>query len=361
MELFQANKQWSTRPADQRFNSLQELYDVTKAYAATAREKKDVRVDSLRVEAHDGDVQIVGKADVPARLTHWAMTQLAARVGAPASYLQTLPATLAAQNLNYGLAAKLIDKKDAIVNLLLHSNGSLLLRALTSDKYERIWNYEVAERLLHLQADGWDVAMPDIRQDLDPEGPRAPLYASDHDMFAFIARGDRTINEPGNPDGLKRGLIAVNSEVGAAKLLILRFLYREMCGNHIIWGAQDVIEMSARHVGGVKDKFALWQTEITKYMDHSAGEDEAKIASFKTKLIGDTKDAVLDALFGIRSLALSRKTLDGGYDAVVPDQDGDPRSVWGIVQGLTRYSQKTAFADDRTMIDKAAGRILDAF
>jgi len=33
--------------------------------------------------------------------------------------------------------------------------------------------------------------------------------------------------------------------------------------------------------------------------------------------------------------------------------------VWGFMQGLTRYSQLEPYADARTAIDKAAGRILD--
>ena len=85
MELFKANAQWSTRPADERFTSLQGLYDATKAYADVAKEK-DVDWQDLRTEAQDGDVQLVGRAGVPAKLTHWAFGQLCARVEAPAKF-----------------------------------------------------------------------------------------------------------------------------------------------------------------------------------------------------------------------------------------------------------------------------------
>lgn len=362
MELFKAHDQWSKRPADERFPTLQALYDATRHYADTARERADVRVDSLRVENVDGAVQLVGKGGLPAALTHWSFGQLASRVQAPASYLRSLPATLAAQNLNHGLARRLADgDRDATVNLLFHINDAFVLRALTSDKYERIWNYEIAERLLHLQSQGWEPALPDIRVDMDPNGPRPALYASDHDLFAFIRNRNRTINEPGNPDGLQRGLIAENSEVGASKLVLTRFLYREMCGNHIIWGAQDVIELSARHVGRVRDKLSMWETEIRRYMDASAADDEAMIARAKTRRIAATKEEVLDALFGKRSIGLSRATLTAGYEAVNEAQDGDPRTVWGMAQGLTRFSQTTPYADKRTEIDRAAGRLMDAF
>ncbi len=353
MELFKANKQWSTRPEDERFTSLEALHAATKGYAATAREKANVSTADLRVENVDGDVQLVGKGGIPARLTHWAFGQLAARVTAPASYLRTLPATLAVQNLNHGLAHRVAQSADGVVNLLFHANGDLLLRALTSDRYERIWNYELTERLLDLQSQGWEPAKPDIRAIDD----RLPLYASDHDMFAFVRHADRVIKEGSSGETLQRGLIVENSEVGASKLRLTRFLYREMCGNHIIWGAEGVTEIALRHVGNIRDRFGLWETEIKKYMDASASEDEAMIEQARTKRIAGTKVEVLDALFGKR-LGLTRKALDAGYDAVQP-VDGDPRTVWGMLQGLTRYSQTIPYADERSTIDRSAGKLMD--
>lgn len=103
MELFKAHRQWSTRPDDERFETIEALYEATKHYGESAREKS-VEFGELRTEAVDGDVQLVGKAGVPAKFTNWAFGQVCARLGAPASYLRELPATLACQNLNHGLS-----------------------------------------------------------------------------------------------------------------------------------------------------------------------------------------------------------------------------------------------------------------
>lgn len=35
-----------------------------------------------------------------------------------------------------------------------------------------------------------------------------------------------------------------------------------------------------------------------------------------------------------------------------------PLSVWGIVCGLTRISQQSAFTDERVAIDRAAGKLM---
>jgi hypothetical protein len=354
MELFHANKQWSTRPADERFASIRELHDACKAYASTAKENT-VEVSNLRTEAIDGDVQIVGRRNNAAKLTHWAFGQLSARVGAPGGYLRDLPATLACQNLNYGLA-NLADKTDT-ANLLFHQNGGLLLRAFTSNKYARIWNWEVAERLLQLETQGWKPAMPTINKTAH-DFPA--LYASDHDMFAFVANDSYRIKEEGNPDGLMRGVIVENSEVGASALKLTRFFYRALCSNHIIWGASRVMDISVRHVGDARQRWNGYYAAIKRYADSGVAADEANIASARTVKIGDTKESVLDKLFGMRSLGLTRKVIDAGYEAVIPAQDGDPRTVWGIVQGLTRHSQTVPFADARTTIDVAAGKLMEA-
>ena len=268
---------------------------------------------------------------------------------------------------------------------MFHENGSLLLRSVTSDRYSRIWNYELAQRLLDLQTRGWEPARPDKHWDgqtaavgtcilcdgrgtsfdngekcekCNGTGHEYPaLYASDHDMFAFVRNKSAVIREPGNPDGLQRGVIVENSEVGACSLRMTRFLYREMCGNHIIWGASNVLEISLRHVGDIRSRFSAYAAAIRKYAESSVSDEEAQIASSKTRLIAKTKEEVLDMLFGKR-LNIPRKTLEAGYDACKPDQDGDPNTVWGIVQGLTRHSQTLPYADQRTTVDRAAGKLL---
>ena len=363
MELFHANRQWATRPDDERETTIKGLYEKTLAYRKLADDKM-IDAKTLRAVAIDGEVQIVGKGGKPAKVTNWAFGQLAHRYEAPAAYLRTLSAELAAENLNFGMVkrAQEVGGEDA-VNALFHINHGLLLRAITSDRYVRIWNWEVAERLLDMESKGWTPATPDIRRkNDDPNDPHNfALYVSDHDMFAFIMRPDRVIKEPGNELGLKRGMIVGNSEVGGGALWGLRFLYREMCGNHIIWGAEEVFEIRARHVGSIRERFAEWDVQIQQYLEESSTADEAKIKTLKRKKIAGTKEELLDALFGKKSLGLSRKALEASYEAVIPDVDGDALTAWGIAQGVTRYSQATPYADERTKLDRAAGKILDMF
>jgi hypothetical protein len=177
-------------------------------------------------------------------------------------------------------------------------------------------------------------------------------------MFAFLSNRDLSIEEAGSTGAMYRGVIVENSEVGAAALKLTRFLYREMCGNHIIWGASDVIDFRIRHVGEIKDKMRRWEVVLNSYANESSSLEEARIVKAQRTILGDTKQGVLDKLFGIKGLGLNRKQIEASYDAVVVDQDGDPRTVWGYAQGVTRYSQSLPYADKRNEIDRAAGRVL---
>jgi len=365
MELFHAANQWATRPDDERFRTLEDMHAATKAYADIAGEAV-VPWSDLRTEAQGQEVHVLGKVGVQAQLTHYSFGQLARKVSAPAGYLRTLPATIAAQNLNYGLKHK-GDSTEA--QLLFHANGGLLLRAATSTRYERVWNHEVIARLIDFSARhdlvpaqatfSWSDRRPGDDQDggtyLDPDADRA-LYASDHDMFAFVMSPERTITGPLG-ETLRRGVIVQNSEVGAASLKFMGFLFRDLCMNHIIWGAQEVAEVSMRHVGDIRGRWDSALLNVRKYLDGSATLAEAKMEELTVQIAG-TKDDVLDKLFGIRSLGLSRKALSASYDAVKPDEDGDPRTVWGMVQGITRESQQQPYAEDRTAMDRAAGKLM---
>lgn len=382
MDLFKANNQWSTRPADERFGSIPEMYAACRHYADNARVARTPYAE-LRVESDNNEIQLAGKSGQFAKLTHWAFGQMAQLVAAPAGYLRSLPATLAAQNLNWGLKNRTAEQNSGTAQLLFHSNGSLLLRAVTSPIYKRIWNWEIAQRLHDLQGSGWKVpparpALPDqpgtrpaTEQDVlrlresglsikvgDPIAP-AGLYASDHDMFAFMVNEENRI-EDGTDQGLGRGFFVENSEVGDSAFRLTTFLYRFICGNHIVWGAKDVREISIRHVGDANgiawNKLALM---VRRYAESSASDLEAKIAAARRYEIAAKKEDVIDRLFGLK--IGTRKVLEAAYETAEKhsDTDGSPRSAWGFAQGMTRVSQESAYADKRVEIDRSAAKVLE--
>lgn len=361
MHLFKASQQWAIRPADETFSNITSAYQAARDYAKTAAEKANVPLQSIRTEANGNEIYLTGRGGVPARVANWAFGQLSRIAQAPAGYLRTLPPTLAAQNINYGLKTATEKEPESRVNILAHQNGDLLVRALTSDKYRRIWNYEVLQRMLPLEVEGWTCPTP-FRTRVDQAAkPDPTVYVSDHDLFAFQVREDVRISEPGNPDGLARGFFVENSEVGASALKVTTFLYRFMCGNHIVWGAKDVSELAVRHVGKARGNLQTMFLGLKEYANESASELEGKIKEAKTRLIDANPEHVLDVIFAKLRGRVSREALEKAQTLAVDHQltDGDPRSFWGFAQGMTRYSQELAFADQRVQVDKAAADVIE--
>lgn len=394
--LYEASYQWANRPDDERFASLQEMYNATKGYADTSILGR-AALKSLRVEANNGDLLLVGEKKIPAKLTHYAFGQLARYSKAPAEYLRKLPATLAAQNINYGIKTEGDARAaDDQLRLLFHKNGSLVTRAITSDSYDRVWNHEIVARIMStLTPNGWRVP-PARPARLGQKGTRvateadilpnqkdfglsvkvgdtiapAGLYASDHDMFAFLVNQSDPVWDGGK--FLNRGVFIQNSEVGDCSLRFKLFTYDNVCGNHIVWGVGKVAEIAIRHIkGGDEVRGKTLQNAIKKWnlMTRSLptpSEIEANIKAAKSKEIAATKDEVLDAVFKFAKVkglnALSRDTIEQGYALTErTPRYGAPTTVWGMVNGITEMSQTIAagHTDKRTEIDVQAGRLME--
>jgi hypothetical protein len=96
------SSEWFSRPADERFLSLSELFASVRGRTERSR-TRTVESAAIRVEARrdksDRLALMLPGSETSVAPTHWSFGQLAALVGAPAAYLRQLPAPLAAINL----------------------------------------------------------------------------------------------------------------------------------------------------------------------------------------------------------------------------------------------------------------------
>src|SRR6185436_6986208 len=99
-------------------------------------------------------------------------------------------APLAAECIRTGLqSADVGHESSVLVRNPVTDGQALTVRALTSDRYTRIYNADVSERLVALQARGpWQPAPASY-------GGSRGLYAGDRDMFAFMVDSGRRIFE----------------------------------------------------------------------------------------------------------------------------------------------------------------------
>src|SRR5437899_9997764 len=114
MNLYEASNQWATRPSDERFFTIDEMLLACKSYSDRACQAT-IATSQLKVGSEGEEVQLIGSDGGTAKLSYWAFSQLAARARAPATYLRTLPANLAAECLNDGFRKSL----DRVGNLEL--------------------------------------------------------------------------------------------------------------------------------------------------------------------------------------------------------------------------------------------------
>lgn len=347
-----AHNQWISRPADERFASLEALHEATTHHKSVAVEAVGVNLAKLTVAMRDNEPVLIGETGKEARFTNHGFKQLAARVGAPANYLRTLPGELVVANFNHGLVNSTA-QDDA---LLFAKNGEMRLRAALSGSYRRIWNSDITERLIAMTAlyPMWQPAPAAF------DGSRG-LYASDEDMFAFLVDNNRRIFERGPAGGLSRGFMVSNSEVGTGAFVITTFFYEYVCGNHRVWGVSNQKELRIRHVGNAAaSAFNELGVELTKYADSSAKDDEAAITRMQTKVLASSKDELLDMVFGLRINGLSRRTIEQSYDLAVQREDwyGSPHSVWGLTGGMTEVARDLPNATDRVALERAASKVM---
>lgn len=350
------HREWADRPADQRFYSLESARDAMRALRLSSRGAR-VKLADLRVQPSGDDLVLTGKSGTTARFNNWSFGQLAGLASAPASYLSTLPAPQAAADLNYSLSKRVEEDGDDELQLLVRlGDGSYTLGAVNGKIYTRLWNEMVLNRIIDLTA-GSDWQLPVSRHPMD-EG-RGVLFASDRDMTVLL-KDDTNRVEDGSEGGLMRAVVIRNSEVGSAKFSVWAAYLRSICGNLILWGVERSVEIAFRHVGDGMDERSLLALNGLMQAHHNAParELEARIERLKAVEFGPSRTEVVDHLFS-RKIA-SRKALESAYtlcESTEPDLN--PRSPWGMAQGLTRYSQIAPNFDRRAEVDKAAGKVLD--
>ena len=350
--LTKAHTEWSKRPADERFSSVQDMHDRALYIRYASRTTSPTAINKLRAIVDGDNVRLQGSSGATVAFNHWSFGQLATRAEAPASYVRNLPAELSAACLNDGLA-----RAEGDGQLLINSD-TMTARAITSPKYSRIWNSEITSRLLDLEASGpWQPAPAAF------DGSRG-LYLGDRDMFAFMVDNERRIFESLPGGGLGRGFFLWNSEVGAASVGVCTFLYEYVCGNHRVWGASEVKELRIRHVGGDLDNraFGKFRAELTEYANSSAADDELRIQRMRDKTIGATKQDVIDAIFS-RFPKLGKRTTIAAADLaeVRADWYGNPRSVWGIAGAITEIARDMPNASDRDELNRIGSKVMMAF
>lgn len=363
--LSAGHREWASRPADERFNSMEALEE---ACALSREQSAETRrpLESTRIVVRETGELALAWGKRLLRMTHWSFDQLSKLVDVPAHYLRRCPSELARDNLNNGIAT--FEERARNRNMLVRNSSAtdaLILRAITTDSdeskrnYHRVWNVDLVREVRRLQSlyPQWQPAPAAY------DGSRG-LYASDRDLFMFLVDNDRRIFEKDPNGGFSRGFFLRNTEEGNGSLWFQCFCYSYICGNHFVWEASNVITVKTKHVGDVSERaFDLIGKQLAIESGKSAREDEARITKAQNTVLGATREEVLLTVNSLRWPELPQKVVGASYIIAEQNEDiyGNPHSVWGFVNGLTQYSRDLPFADERNKFDKVAGKVLAKF
>jgi hypothetical protein len=358
MELMQANKQWASRPADERFLSL---LDMQAHFDHLRENSRGVVVSSRKIQAEPTEdnkgLVITGPNGHAYGVTHWAFGQLAQLAEAPAGYLRTLPAPIAADAINYGLQFKR-DIED--VGCLLYKNGGdPLLRAATGPNYGRIWNSDIVRGLVGRFGDGLsgDFRVPgEFGKAVEITKDNTTLYAGDRDMFVFLADEQHRIDVPNRRNGetgqMSRGFFVWNSEVGSSTFGISTFLFDYVCCNRIVWGAQEVKEITIRHTAGAPDKYIQ---ELAPALERYAAGSSANVV----QAITDARNARIDDVDAFLAKRFTKRQAVAIKAAHEADEGKPIETLWDATTGVTAYARSIKNQDTRVAMEREGGRILD--
>jgi hypothetical protein len=365
------SSEWFSRPDDERFLSLGDLYDKvrTRADNATTRvvESRTVRVEARTDDPERLMLHVPGKSE-PVMPTHWSFGQMCSLVGTPASYLRSLPAPLAGINMQHGLLAH----RGEQVKLLETQNGRIELRAVTGPDYGRIWDHELVAAVMRIAGNGtgdtrWKVPgvldwgtmhynpVVDITRD------NTTLYASDRDVFLFLVDDLNPIEAGrlpnGEPDLYFRGFYCWNSEVGSKTLGMATFYLRAVCMNRNLWGVEKFEEISIRHSKFAANRFAHEAAPaLTRFADSSPSAFISGIKTARERIVA-RKDEDRESF--LRKAGFS-KTETGKIIATVLSEEGHPpQSVYDFVQGITALARTRTNQDSRLELEGKARRLLE--
>lgn len=365
------SSEWFSRPADQRYLSLDALMASVKVRAERSCtrtvESAAVRVEASRDNAERLDLILPG-ADQPISPTHWSFGQLAALVGAPAAYLRQLPAPLAGINLQYGLTNHRAEQ----VKTLETDDGRMELRAVTGPDYGRIYDHELVGAVQRIAGNGtgdtrwkvpgvldWSTGIYNPMVDISAD--TTTLYASDRDVFLFLVDDLNPIEAgklpDGSPDLYFRGFYCWNSEVGAKTLGIASFYLRAVCQNRNLWGVEDFEEISIRHSKYAANRFAHEAAPaLTRFADSSPLPFVNGIRQARERIVARSDEDRTDFL---RKCGFGKAETAKIIDTVLAEEGRPPESVFDFVQGITAFARSKSQQDARLDLEGRAKKLFD--
>ena len=335
------------------------LVNLAQELARQLSTKVDMVVPSslMHHQTNDGgDCQVViEERDGPKTygVTNLARRQLAEKLRIPYAYferMRTEQPRLLDSNVNTWL------ERDADRRMVRTLDGNV--RAVLSDRYRRLDNFDLAEHVLPILQ-----KLPDARFE--------SVELTETKMYLKVVM-PRVQYEVKKGDVVQAGVIVTNSEVGHGTLAVQPLVYRLVCSNGLI--AADS-SMRKTHLGRAvqsdAENITLFQDDTLQASDKAlflqvrdvvqAAISEATFRQIAMKMQRTsefplTGDPVVSVDVLASRLSLSDNEQSGVLRHLI---EGGDLSAYGMVNAVTRYSQDISDYDRATEFEVMGGKLID--
>lgn len=366
------SRQWANRTDDQRFTSLTALRAQVSQWADASYTTEANPADLLVRHTDDNGLMLQAN-EAQHVLTNYSFQQLARLAQAPAYYLTSLPAPLAALNLNYGLKAA--QQKSQQLYMMHDDAEPVALRGITSPRYGRIFDRDVVDAVMKVAGNGtgdtrWKVPGTidwanahgvHYNPNVEITKQNTTLYASDRDVFLFLVDDMHPIEvgklNDGSPDLMFRGFYVWNSEVGDKTFGMATMYLRGVCQNRNLWGVEGFNEVTFRHTSGAPDRFLTEAAPaLMAYSEGSTAKLVEGVKAAKAAKVSVTDEERIDFL---AKFGFSEKQAKELIATSVAEEGHPQESVWDHAQAITAQARKADFQENRLKLEGVAGKMLD--
>jgi len=334
--LTKAHEELFRRSPDETFPTLQALWD----HCYRLREQSQDRwhaPNTLSAKADHGALLLTLGSDGAFALNDWSFGQLCRLADVAKDTVNRLSPQTASTVL-----AETLPKGNKPFQILTEEHR---IRSLHGATYTRLWNLDL---LAMIREFGTDFQPP---QQAVTGG--TGLYAGQQDLFVFLIDPLGWVEIEG--ENYAPGFFVYNSEVGRRSLGCQTFWFQAVCQNHLVWDATDVTEYTRKHTARVNEGLA----EIRAMIEAIVAKRDARKDGFvsvirkamETKLGDDAEEA-------FKELTKNGIARNVAKEALTIAQEKGRFTVWSVVDALTRLSQKSQYAGDRTEADQRAAQLL---
>lgn len=338
--LTQASQQLFHRPPDECFQSLSDLHRHCLEIKNRSRHFKEPGTEFEAV-VDEGHLALRVNGHGAFHLNEWSLSQLCSLAGVNKDTVNRLRSNTASQVFFETLKGR--TDEDTDLQALVLDNK--LTRSINGSLYKRLWSADLLAMLMEFATD----FTPPQKGIDDATG----LYAGEQDMFCFLIDPNGWTEIGG--EAFAPGFFTWNSEVGKRTVGISTFWFQAVCQNHIIWDATEIIEVSRKHTGKVRESLAAIREAIEQLVSK---RDERKDGF--AKLIAQA----METRYGTDAEDVQKLLAKAGFARELAKRATDIArqkgafTLWSVVDALTQLSREAKFAGARNEADQKASSLL---